>query len=219
MSRITASQSHILYLGGLGLCAILSQGCDLGLAAPYMPQEQSTGILTTEVIPEETPERFVNLSDRSFSFSTAPTRVVIWASSSGGNAPPSDVPIYKVFGDGRVEKKYPKQESKTIARLGIGGTARLLELAVAGGLMEWDSDRVQAHVFRSIGGHYSNADASTQEIRIFLNFYRGPEGRERGPVRKVIKSPDTRIRAQLAPDLPELRAAWGLYRALLEAGR
>lgn len=219
MKRLTTRLGICLSLGGMAICSVVSMGCDQGLAEPYMPLEESTGTLAIEEIPIGGSEVFVNLGDRSLGFSSAPTAVVIRVSSSGGYAAPSEVPTYQVFGDGRVEKRYRGRDPETVAQLGTVGVAGLLELAVEGGLMEWDQEDVESRVFNAIGGRYSNPDASTQKIEIFLTFYRDVEGTESRPTSRVIESYDTVTRSEIAPDIPELQAAWGIYRALMEAGQ
>jgi len=85
--------------------------------------------------------------------------------------------------------------------------------------MEWDSERIQEQVFETIGGHYSNADASTVKLEIFLLRYRNMEGEESGPVNKVILSHDTWRRTRMAPDIPELRAVRDVFELLEEASQ
>jgi len=85
-------------MGGVivvGFLALLSPG---GVQSQeHVPEQPPTGVLTAQIPPGGGAEISTSVGSRFFTFSADPSRVILKASSRGGNAPSSLVPSYRVM--------------------------------------------------------------------------------------------------------------------------
>ena len=89
--------------------------------------------------------------------------------------------MYLVYGDGRVDKRRRGQGTVATGHLSSDGLEELLRLAVGGGLIEYNSERVEEHLVRTLGSLLRSSDAAGTKIELFLTHYTPSDGTESGP--------------------------------------
>ena len=181
------------YVTCLGLVALLVAGCSRSGAEEFTPNEMSTGVQDVDAM---------NL-ERTFTFSADPAVAVLQLHWSGGLR--MDTVEYSLLGDGRLRKVRRSgsalHESEEV-ELSYGEAEALLRLAVDGGLMEWDWDRLRAQFVAAAGHEPAGTDSRILQFRIVLETY--SELPEETPVEKKILTTTPALMRRDAPEIREI---------------
>ena len=185
------------YVTCLGLVALLVAGCSRSGAEEFTPNEMSTGVQDVDAM---------NL-ERTFTFSADPAVAVLQLHWSGGLR--MDTVEYSLLGDGRLRKVRRSgsalHESEEV-ELSYGEAEALLRLAVDGGLMEWDWDRLRAQFVAAAGHEPAGTDSRILQFRIVLETYSGIMESHEGSIAKTFSTSSPALLRREAPEIREIAA-------------
>jgi len=190
----------------LALLAMLHLSGHRGWAEQFVPGEQSTGVLPIELIEGEA----------EFTISADPTVVVLQLHWSGGLR--MDTHTYSLFGNGRlrsVNRSGGRVRERHEFALSFEQARALLSIAVQGGLMEWNWERIERKFVKAAGHEPSWTDARILRVRVALESYsRWPD--RKAPIRKGFTTVNPALLRSEAPTVRELAALDELIQALEE---
>ena len=123
---------------------------------------------------------------------------------------------YSLFGDGRldsVNRSGGKVRERHESTLSFDEAKALLNLAVLGGLMDWNWERLERKYIEAAGHEPSWTDARTLRVRIVLDRYSRWPDRE-APIREAFSTVNPTLLRREAPTVREFVALDELSKAL-----